>query len=100
MSGNQIRCCASEDGSEAGMARGFADVRGVAQESVAKGVEAGGSHCPRQSRAVTYVHWILREMVPPLVQWVHLILERGARLAQKSRGYYQMGGYSPVCWSH
>lgn len=82
------------------MARGSADDRGVAQESIAKGVEAGGSHGQRQNRVVTYGRQVLREMVPPLVQWDHPILEPGARLAQISRGYCQMDGHSPVCWNH
>lgn len=100
VSGNQLRCCASEDGTyEAGIARGSADVRGVAQASVAKGVEAGGNRGPRSNRAVTSGRQTLREMVPPLVQWDHLILGQGARPAQKSRGYYQMDGHNPVCWS-
>ena len=101
VSGNQIRCCASENGTcEVGVARGSANVRGVAQESVAKGVEVGGSHNPRWNPAVTYAWQTLHAMVPPLVQWDHLKLGLGVRLAQKSRGYCQMGGHSPVCWSH
>ena len=101
VSGNQIRCCASENGTcEAGIARGSANVRDVARESVAKGEEAGGSHGLRRKRVVTDVQQRLHEMVPPLAQWVHLILGPGARLAQISRGYCQMGEHSPVCWSH
>lgn len=101
VSGNQIRCCASEDERcEAGIVRGSADARGVVQESVAKGVEAGGSHGLRRNRAVTCARQTLHEEVPPLVQWVHLTLGPGARLAQKLRGYCQMDGHIPVCWSH
>ena len=100
-SGNQNRCCAYEDGmGEAGTARDSADARGVAQESVAKGVEAGASHGRRRNRAVTYVQRTLHEKVAPLVQWDRLILELGDRLALKSREYCQMDGHSLVCWSH
>jgi hypothetical protein len=101
VSGNQIRCCVSENGTcEAGIARGSVNVRGVARESVARGAEAGGSHGLRRNRVVTYARQTLHEMVPPLVPWVHPILGPGARLAQTSRGYCQMDGHSPVCWSH
>lgn len=100
-SGHPIRCCASEDGMcEAGIAHGSADVQGVAQESVAKGVEAGGSHGQRRNRAVTYARQTLCEMAAPLAQWVHPILGLDVRLAQKSHGYCQTGGHSRVYWSH
>lgn len=101
VSGHQIRCYESGYGPcEAGIAHDFANVRDVAQESVAKGVEAGGSHGQRWNRAATCAQQTLRGMAAFQAQWDHLILGRGARLAQKSRGYCQMGGHSPVYWCH
>lgn len=98
---NQIRCCASADGTnEAGTARGFANVRDVAQESTARGAEADGSHDLRRNRVVTYARQTLHGRVLHPVQWVHPILGLGARLGQKRRGYCQMNRHSLVRWGH
>lgn len=99
--GHRNRCCGSEDGTWGVVtAHGSADVRGVAQESVVRGVEAGGSHGQRRNPAVTCAQQILCEMAGPLGRWARLILGLGARLGQKSHGYCQMGGRSRAHWRH